>query len=240
MLAPVLDGRAEVVYGNRTFGAHSSYSFWYVMGNQAVTTAANMLFNCYLGDLETGLKLMPVALYRSLDVRSRGFGMEAEVTGKLLRRQIRPYEVPIRYQARVARTARRSPGGTAWSRCGSSPGNAPADRPANRSGDAELVALRVGHGDPGVRTLPAFVQPRRAPVDQPGDLGAHVAVDPEVEVDPVLRGLPLGYQLEQDPAAPAGSTSSGWWIAGPRARPAHRCGSGCRPRWPDPRRSCGG
>jgi glycosyltransferase involved in cell wall biosynthesis len=100
MLAPVLDGRAEVVYGNRTFGAHSSYSFWYVMGNRAVTTVANMLFNSYLGDLETGLKLMPVALYRSLDVRSRGFGMEAEVTGKLLRRQIRPYEVPIRYQAR--------------------------------------------------------------------------------------------------------------------------------------------
>ncbi len=100
MLAPVLDGRAQVVYGNRTFGAHSSYSFWYVMGNRAVTTAANMLFNSYLGDLETGLKMMPVALYRSLDIRSRGFGMEAEVTGKLLRRQIRPYEVPIRYQAR--------------------------------------------------------------------------------------------------------------------------------------------
>jgi glycosyltransferase involved in cell wall biosynthesis len=101
MLAPVLDGRAEVVYGSRTFGAHSSYSFWYVMGNRAVTTAANMLFNSYLSDLETGLKLMPVALYRSLDARSRGFGVEAEVTGKLLRRQIRPYEVPIRYQART-------------------------------------------------------------------------------------------------------------------------------------------
>jgi glycosyltransferase involved in cell wall biosynthesis len=100
MVEPVLDGRAEVVYGNRTFGSHSSYSFWYVVGNRVVTTAANMLFNCYLGDLETGLKLMPVALYRSLDVRARGFGIEAEVTGKLLRRQVRPYEVPVRYQAR--------------------------------------------------------------------------------------------------------------------------------------------
>ena len=101
MVLPVIEGRAEVVYGNRTFGAHSSYSFWYVMGNRAVTTVANMLFNSYLGDLETGLKLMPVELYRSLDVRSRGFGMEAEVTGKLLRRKIRPYEVPVRYQART-------------------------------------------------------------------------------------------------------------------------------------------
>jgi glycosyltransferase involved in cell wall biosynthesis len=101
LLAPVLDGRAEVVYGNRQFGSHSSFSFWYVMGNKAVTTAANVLFNCYLGDLETCFKLMPIALYRDLDVRSRGFGMEAEVTGKLLRRGVRPYEVPISYRART-------------------------------------------------------------------------------------------------------------------------------------------
>jgi glycosyltransferase involved in cell wall biosynthesis len=101
LLEPVLDGRATVVYGNRTFGSHSSFSFWYVMGNRAVTTAANMLYNCYLGDLETCFKLMPVALYRSLQVKSRGFGMEAEVTGKLLRRQVRPYEVPISYRART-------------------------------------------------------------------------------------------------------------------------------------------
>jgi len=101
LLEPVLDGRAEVVYGNRTFGSHSSFSFWYVLGNRAVTTAANMLFNCYLGDLETCFKLMPVNLYRSLDIRSKGFGMEAEVTGRLLRRGIRPYEVPISYRART-------------------------------------------------------------------------------------------------------------------------------------------
>jgi glycosyltransferase involved in cell wall biosynthesis len=100
LLAPVLDGRATVVYGNRTFGSHSAYSFWYVMGNKGVTTVANVLFNSYIGDLETCFKLMPVDLYRSLDVRSRGFGMEAEVTGKLLRRRIRPYEVPISYRAR--------------------------------------------------------------------------------------------------------------------------------------------
>jgi dolichol-phosphate hexosyltransferase len=101
LLEPVLDGRATVVYGNRTFGSHSSFSFWYVMGNKAVTTAANMLYNCYLGDLETCFKLMPVSLYRALNVHSRGFGMEAEVTGKLLRRRIRPYEVPISYRART-------------------------------------------------------------------------------------------------------------------------------------------
>ena len=100
LLIPVLEGRTQVVYGNRTFGSHASFSFWYVMGNRAVTTAANVMYNCYLGDLETCFKLMPVELYRSLGIRSRGFGMEAEVTGKLLRRRIRPYEVPISYHAR--------------------------------------------------------------------------------------------------------------------------------------------
>lgn len=101
LLDPVLDGRTTVVYGNRTFGSHSAFSFWYVMGNKAVTMAANILFNSYIGDLETCFKLMPVELYRSLHIHSRGFGMEAEVTGKLLRRRIRPYEVPISYHART-------------------------------------------------------------------------------------------------------------------------------------------
>jgi dolichol-phosphate hexosyltransferase len=100
LLAPVLAGDAEVVYGTRTFGSHNSYSYVYVLGNKAVTTFANVLFNCYISDLETCYKLIPTALYRKLRVRSGGFGMEAEITGKLLRRGIRPYEIPISYKAR--------------------------------------------------------------------------------------------------------------------------------------------
>lgn len=100
LLEPVLDGRATVVYGSRTFGSHSAYSFWYVLGNKGVTTLANMIYNSYLSDLETCFKLMPLPLFRSLDVRSAGFGMEAEITAKLLRQRVRPYEVPISYRAR--------------------------------------------------------------------------------------------------------------------------------------------
>jgi glycosyltransferase involved in cell wall biosynthesis len=100
LLAPVLRGEAEVVYGTRTFGSHNAYSYLYVLGNRGVTTAANLLFNCYISDLETCFKMMPVALYRSLDIHSTGFGMEAEITGKLLRRGVRPYEIPISYKAR--------------------------------------------------------------------------------------------------------------------------------------------
>jgi len=100
LLDPVLSGESEVVFGTRTFGSHSSYSFWYVMGNKGVTTACNVLYNAYLSDLETCFKLMPLALYRELNIREPGFGMEAEVAGKLLKRGIRPYEVPISYRAR--------------------------------------------------------------------------------------------------------------------------------------------
>ncbi len=101
LLAPVLAGDAEVVYGTRQFGSHNSYSYVYVLGNKAVTTFANILFNCYISDLETCFKLIPAALYRKLCLREAGFGMEAEITGKLLRRGVRPYEVPISYRART-------------------------------------------------------------------------------------------------------------------------------------------
>ncbi len=100
LLKPIQDGRSQVIYGNRNFGGHSAFSFWYVMGNKAITTAANILYNCYLSDLETCFKLMPTQLYRSLNIQSQDFGMEAEITGKLLRRRIRPYEVPVTYSAR--------------------------------------------------------------------------------------------------------------------------------------------
>ena len=100
LLALVLAGEAEVVYGTRTFGSHNAYSYAYVLGNKGVTTFANVLFNCYISDLETCFKLIPAQLYRDLNIRETGFGMEAEVTGKLLRRGYRPYEVPISYKAR--------------------------------------------------------------------------------------------------------------------------------------------
>jgi glycosyltransferase involved in cell wall biosynthesis len=111
LVRPVLEGRADVVYGNRQFGNHSSYSFWYAIGNKGVTLAANIIYNSYITDVETCFKLMPVELYRDLDVRSSGFGMEAEVTGKLLRRRIRPYEVPISYHARSRAEGKKI---TAW------------------------------------------------------------------------------------------------------------------------------
>jgi glycosyltransferase involved in cell wall biosynthesis len=100
LLTPVQRGDAEVVYGVRTFGASTAHSFWFVIGNRVNTFTANALFNTWISDLHTCLKLMPVALFRELPLRENGFGLDTEITAHLLARGYRLYEVPISYKAR--------------------------------------------------------------------------------------------------------------------------------------------
>jgi glycosyltransferase involved in cell wall biosynthesis len=100
LLRPLLEGEAEAVYGVRGFEAHSAFSFWYVVGNKSVTLAANVLFNAWLSDIMTCMKVLPTALWRQLALRERGFAFEAEITARLIRAGVRIYEVPITYQAR--------------------------------------------------------------------------------------------------------------------------------------------
>ncbi len=101
LLEPILAGETEVVYGTRVFGGTSAYTYWYVLGNRGVTTAANVLFNAYITDLSTCFKLLPLPLYRSLDIKENGFGADPELTAKLLKRGIRPFEIPITYRSRT-------------------------------------------------------------------------------------------------------------------------------------------
>jgi dolichol-phosphate hexosyltransferase len=100
LLVPILDGEAEVVYGTRSFGAHTAFSFWYVLGNRFVSFWASFLFNTWLTDIETCFKLASTDLWRSLALRSNGFNIEAEATGKFLKTGTRIFEVPITYKAR--------------------------------------------------------------------------------------------------------------------------------------------
>ena len=65
-----------------------------------MTLVANILYNCYLSDIETGYKVMPLEVARSLALRARGFELEPEITAKLLRLGHRIFEVPITYTAR--------------------------------------------------------------------------------------------------------------------------------------------
>lgn len=100
LLEPVLRGEAKVVYGARTFGSASAHSFWFVMGNKCTTFLANALFNSWIRDMHSCLKLLPVTLFRELAPRRDGFGLDTELTALVLRRGIRPFEVPISYNAR--------------------------------------------------------------------------------------------------------------------------------------------
>ena len=100
LLEPLRNGDADAVFGTRGFQAHSAYSFWYVMGNRAVSFATNAIYNCWISDIMTGQKAMRTEVFRSLNLREPGFAIEAEITARLVRRGIRVYEVPIVYRAR--------------------------------------------------------------------------------------------------------------------------------------------
>jgi glycosyltransferase involved in cell wall biosynthesis len=101
LLEPVLRGRAEVVYGTRLFGINTVYQTWrYAVGNRLLTRAANLLFNAYLSDLHTCLKLVPLATFRGLGLTETGFGLDTELTARLLRAGVRPFEVPVSYYSR--------------------------------------------------------------------------------------------------------------------------------------------
>lgn len=100
LIVPLSRGDTDAVYGVRGFQAHNAFSFWYVVGNRGVTFAANLLFNCWLGDLMTCHKAIRTDVFSSLPLRESGFAIEAEITARLLRRGTRIFEVPVTYRAR--------------------------------------------------------------------------------------------------------------------------------------------
>jgi dolichol-phosphate hexosyltransferase len=100
LLQPLLDGRARVVFGTRSWASHAAFSFWYVVGNKGVTFATNAIYNCWISDVMTCHKAMSTELFRSLRLRERGFAIEPEIAARVLRSGERIYEVPISYIAR--------------------------------------------------------------------------------------------------------------------------------------------
>jgi len=100
VLEPLLSGEANVVFGTRAWTSQSSFSFWYVVGNKAVTFATNLLYNCWISDVMTCHKAMRTELYRSLPLRERGFAIEPEIAARVLRAGERIHEVQIHYRAR--------------------------------------------------------------------------------------------------------------------------------------------
>lgn len=100
LLRPLLDRDANVVFGTRMWSSHAAFSFWYVIGNKAVTFATNLLYNCWISDVMTCHKVMRTEIFRSLSLKEAGFAIEPEIAARVMRSGERIYEVPITYRAR--------------------------------------------------------------------------------------------------------------------------------------------
>ena len=103
VLEPLLQGRADVVYGSRFLGghAHRVLYYWHSVGNKVLTTASNMFTNLNLTDMETCYKAFRREVIQSIDLQEDRFGVEPEVTAKIARRDWRIYEVGISYDGRT-------------------------------------------------------------------------------------------------------------------------------------------
>ena len=102
LLKPILDGRADVVYGSRFLGggAHRVGYYWHYLGNKLLTTLSNMTTNLNLTDMEVCYKVFRREIIQGIPLRENRFGFEVEVTAKVARRKCRIYEVPISYYGR--------------------------------------------------------------------------------------------------------------------------------------------
>ncbi|MGD0917384.1 MAG: glycosyltransferase family 2 protein [Thermodesulfobacteriota bacterium] len=101
LIAPILDGKADVVYGSRFLGGpHRVLFFWHAVGNKIITTLSNVLTNLNLSDMETGYKVFRAEVLKSIRVESNRFGFEPEITAKIAKIGCHVYEVPISYWGR--------------------------------------------------------------------------------------------------------------------------------------------
>jgi glycosyltransferase involved in cell wall biosynthesis len=101
LIEPIVDGRADVVYGSRfTGGPQRVLFFWHYVGNKFLTLLSNMLTNLNLSDMETCYKVFRAHLLEKITIKSSRFGFEPEITAKFARLKCRIYEIPISYSGR--------------------------------------------------------------------------------------------------------------------------------------------
>lgn len=102
LLKPVLNGKADVVYGSRFMGGrpHRVLFFWHSVGNKMLTLLSNMFTNLNLTDMETCYKLFKREVIQSIDIQENRFGFEPEITAKISKKNLRIYEVGISYSGR--------------------------------------------------------------------------------------------------------------------------------------------
>jgi glycosyltransferase involved in cell wall biosynthesis len=103
LIEPIASGVADVVFGSRLSGGRPqrAYMFWHLVGNRFLSLVTNVLFNTTLSDMETGYKAFRMDVLLSLDLRENDFAIEPEITGKVCKRGLRIYELPIAYYGRT-------------------------------------------------------------------------------------------------------------------------------------------
>ena len=103
LLKPILQGRADVVYGSRFqgAGAHRVLYFWHYAGNKFLTLLSNICTNLNLTDMETGYKVFTKQALAGIQIKENRFGFEPEITAKIAKKKLRIYEVPISYYGRT-------------------------------------------------------------------------------------------------------------------------------------------
>ena len=103
LLAPILEGRADVVFGSRFAGSEARrvLFFWHMVGNRFLTLLSNMTTNLNLTDMETCYKLFRTEILRKIRIEEDRFGFEPEVTAKVARLNVRIFEVGIGYSGRT-------------------------------------------------------------------------------------------------------------------------------------------
>jgi glycosyltransferase involved in cell wall biosynthesis len=102
LIAPILEGKADVVFGSRFMGEgpHRVHMFWHYVGNKLLTVLSNMFTNLNLTDMETCYKVFRAEVIKSITIEQNGFGLEPELTAKVAKLHCRVYEVGIAYYGR--------------------------------------------------------------------------------------------------------------------------------------------
>jgi glycosyltransferase involved in cell wall biosynthesis len=102
LIKPILEGRADVVYGSRLLGGKvvRAFNFWHLVGNKLLTFITNVLYNSILSDMETCYKVFRADVIKNIQIKSNRFDFEPEITAKVLKRKYKLYEMPISYYGR--------------------------------------------------------------------------------------------------------------------------------------------
>lgn len=103
LMAPIIEGKADVVYGSRFMGEgpHRVHLFWHYIGNKCLTLLSNMFTNLNLTDMETCYKVFRSDIIKNISIHQNRFGIEPELTAKVARKKCRVYEVGIPYYGRT-------------------------------------------------------------------------------------------------------------------------------------------